>query len=170
MNNLEFIGTCANGKYVFNRLNSHLHKDVSKEILKNALSQLSPSTSFHKEIVDMKQIIGKSHCVSVNESDDIVYVIRKGRKGPTPMVKNREAINCSSLTIILKKMKDENYILISAYIGDESEPEPWNSQFYYQNTWEKNENIDEIAYQKSIDFWNTHALIYDEEDISLFLS
>lgn len=170
MNNLEFIGKCANGINVFNRLNSHLHKNVSENILKEALLKISPNEEFHKEVIDMKRIIGKSNCVLINESDEIIYVIRKGRNGPTPIVKNREPVNCSYLTVALKRVEENSYLLISAYIGDVSEPEPWDTNFYNPFTWEKKENIDEEMYYKSLHFWKTHALIYDESEISLFLS
>lgn len=170
MNNLEFIGKCANGINVFNRLNNHLHKEVSKDILKEALLKLSPNEIFHKEVIDMKRIIGKNNCVSIDVNDEIVYVIRKGRNGPTPMVKNKEPLDCSYITIILKKMEEDSYLLISSYIGDVSEPEPWDSNFYNLYTWEKKDNIDEEAYKKSLDFWKSHALIYDESEISLLLS
>lgn len=170
MNNLNFITKCANGMNVFNRLNSHLHQNVSESILKDAISTLTPTERFQKEVINMNRVIGKSNCVSINEEDEIVYVIRKGRNGPTPMVKNREGMDCSHLTVILKKVDVDSYILISAFIGTESEPEPWDSNFYDPFTWEKKDNIDEDAYQKSLLFWNTHALIYDESEISLLLS
>lgn len=170
MNNLEFIGKCANGINVFNRLNSHLHKEVSQNILKEALLKLSPNEVFHKKVIDMKRVIGKKSCVTINENDEIIYAIRKGRNGPTPMVKNREPVDCSYLTVVLKRIEENSYLLISTYIGDVSEPEPWDLNFYNPFTWEKRDNIDEEAYQKSLAFWKTHALIYDENEISLLLS
>ena len=156
MKNLAFIGTCQNGKKVYNRLPSHCHKDVSKEVLLKALSQLAPHGVFHKEVIDMKYIIGKSHCVEVTKDDDIVYVIRKMKNGPTPMVRNKAPDDSSLLTILLKQIGLEKYILISAYIG-EGEPEPWDSHFYNQVTWRKKHNFDQEENQKSVDFWNTHA-------------
>lgn len=170
MNNLEFIAKSANGKNIFNRFNSHIHKNVAEEVLVKALSSLHLSKSFHKEVVDMKHTIGKCNCLAINSNDEIVYVVRKGRKGPTPMVKGRKPIDSSCITLVLKRIEDDNYILLSSYIGSDSAPEPWDSNFYDQFTWEKKADIDEAAYAKSIEFWNTHALIYDKDDISLLLS
>lgn len=170
MNNLDFIGKSANGKNIFNRLNSHIHQNVTKELLREAIGHLSLTQDFHNEVIDLERIIGKCACVPITEKDEVVYVIRKGRKGPTPMVKNRESIDCSHLTLLFKKVENECYILISTFIGSESAPEPWDSRFYDHITWKKRENIDKSAYQKSLDFWSTHALIYDEDDICLFLS
>lgn len=170
MNNLKFITKSANGKNIFNRFNSHIHKNVTEEVLLKALSSLHLSKSFHKEVVDMKHTIGKCNCIPINSNDEIVYVVRKGRKGPTPMVKGRTPIDCSCITLVLKKIEDDNYILLSSYIGSDSAPEPWDSNFYDQLTWEKKSDIDEVAYVKSIEFWRTHALIYDRDEISLLLS
>ena len=86
------------------------------------------------------------------------------------MVKGRMPIDSSCITLVLKRIEDDNYILLSSYIGSDSAPEPWDSSFYNQLTWEKKVDIDEVAYAKSIEFWNTHALIYDKDDISLLLS
>lgn len=170
MNNLEFITKSANGKSIFNRFNSHVHKNVNEETLVNALSSLHLCKEFHKEVVDMKCIIGKCNCVPITKNDEVVYVIRKGRKGPTPMVKNRKPTDSSCITLVLKRIEDDSYILLSSYIGSGSPPEPWDSNFYDQFTWKKKADIDDVAYVKSIEFWNTHALIYDKEEISLLLS
>ncbi len=170
MNNLEFITKSANGKSIFNRFNSHIHKNVNFETLVKALSGLHLCNEFHKEVVDMKCVIGKCDCVPITKNDEIIYVIRKGRKGPTPMVKKRLPMDSSCITVVLKRIEDDNYILLSSYIGNESAPEPWDSNFYNQFTWKKNPNIDELAYAKSIEFWNTHALIYNKDEISLLLS
>ncbi len=169
MKQLAFIGTCQNGKKVYDRFPSHWHKDVSKEVLLEALSKLAPHDIFHKEVIDMKYIIGKSHYVEVSKEDDIVYVIRKKKRGPTPMVRNKVPSNSSLLTVLLKQIGAEDYILLSTYIG-EGEPEPWDFHFYYKSSWEKNPNLNYEEYQRSVDFWNTHALVYDENDIALHLS
>ena len=169
MGNLTFIGTCQNGKKIFDRPFSRWHEDVSKDVLLEALLKLAPHGLFHKEVIDMKYIIGKSHCVEVTKDDDIVYVIRKMKNGPTPMVRNKAPDDSSLLTILLKQIGLEKYILISTYIG-EGEPEPWDFHFYNQSTWRKKRNFDQEEYQKSVDFWNTHALVYDEDDIALHLS
>lgn len=170
MNNLEFITKSVNGKNIFNRFNSHIHKNVTKEVLVKALSDLHLCKEFHKEVVNMKHTIGKCNCVPIDVNDEVVYVVRKGRKGPTPMVKGRKPVDSSCITLVLKRIEDDNYILLSSYIGSDSAPEPWDSNFYDQLTWEKKVDIDEIAYAKSIEFWNTHSLIYDKDDISLLLS
>lgn len=170
MKNLTFITTCQNGKKVFDRPFTHCHKDVKEDVLVEALSKLTLNDIFHKEVIDMGYIIGKDSCVEITKDDDIVYVIRKGRNGPTPMVKNRVPIDSSFLTILLKRIELGDYVLISSYIGKVSEPEPWDSNFYNQFTWEKKVDLDKEWYQKCIDFWNTHALIYDKANVSLHLS
>ncbi len=170
MENFTFITTCQNGKKIFERPFTILKSGIQYDIFVKALSQLSLTEEFHKEIVDMKYIVGTNSCVPITKDDEIVYVLRKGKKGPTPMVKNRNPLKCSFLTIVLKQIKPFDYLLVSICVGEESELEPWDFKFYNQYTWEKWEDIDEESYQKCLHFWTTHALIYDEADIALQLS
>ena len=72
----------------------------------------------------------KAPHVSFLKNYEIVYVIRKGQKGPTPMVKNREPIDSSFITLIFSKDTHGYYILLTATIGRYSKPEPWDNIFY----------------------------------------
>ncbi|MBE5819402.1 MAG: hypothetical protein E7310_01010 [Clostridiales bacterium] len=109
------------------------------------------------EVINFNRIIGKTNCVSVDKTDTVVMAYRHGRKGPTPMVLNREPEDCSSLTVILKKDHNSgNYILITAFFGDSSEKEPWDPSIISGSE----------EHQKAKDFWATHALVYDPSTIA----
>lgn len=87
-------------------------------------------------------------------------VYRKGRKGPTPMVKNRKAEPCQEITLIIRKENSlgNHYTLITAFVGPEAFKEPWDPTLKEGSKEQK----------QSIDFWNTHALIYKEDLIDHF--
>lgn len=146
------LGTLKSGESVKDRPDSHLanHKDVFA-ILQEAFSKIdSQDRGFIVVEVNMERIVGVTTCVKTNIGDEVVYAQRPRRLGLTRFVKNREPLPCETAVVILKKIDDPEYayVLITAYIGAIAEVEPW----------------DEKATQKSIDFWNTYALIMDDSN------
>ena len=156
---LHFLGNTANGLPVFDRANSHYAEHgFSEEILKEALSKVIQTSQFEKHVVNMGEQVGFTNCVSVSDEDQVVMAVRKNRFGPTPMVLNRRPEPCNSVVIILKKGVDsegEYFILITSFVGEGSEPEPWDRQLV----------IGSKEHQAAVLFWQTHALIYDDEAI-----
>ena len=150
------LGCTKNNIKVFDRKNSHFHAEggLSSELFRNALQQIEfgPDETFGKYTVKFDHMIGKTNCVSVNDSDEIVMVKRIGRDGFTPMVKNRTAEDSDSITIILFRPDGcDDAILVAAYIGESTEREPWDKAI----------NSEEEL-QRCIKYWNSHALVYDE--------
>lgn len=154
-----FLGKTGDGASVYDRLNSHFHSEggLTPDLLRSALGVIDTEGQvFVKEQVNFDRPIGESTCVNVGPEDDVVMVYRKGRSGQSPMVKNREAEPCSSLVAILKQDSSlpeaGAYELITSFIGRESSREPWDP------------NIStEEELQKSQEFWQSHALIYDDD-------
>jgi len=145
------IGKLASGEFVFDRPRSHLHGEVCS-LMPEVLAKVS---SHEREIlieqVDLGRIVGQKICIETSPSDKIVYAQRVHRKGLTRFVMGREPEDCSSVVVILKRDADsETYVCLSAYIGTHSEPEPW----------------DRFATPQSAEFWMTHALIWDGEEIA----
>jgi hypothetical protein len=145
---------------VFDRLNSHLHEDA-RHHLPDALARIeTKGRQFIVEEVDFGQPIGKTICVAARPGDKIVYAKRPKRWGPSRFVLNREPEECSSIVVILKKAEENGgYVLITAFIGHLSEPEPWDRRYFNQQA-----NPAEAA-EKSRDFWENHALIWGAEDV-----
>lgn len=152
----KFVGFCSNGARVFDRTDGHndVHP-VDEALLKKALLKISPCENFVKEVVPFDRVIGKTTCVTVDETDTIVMAYRKGRLGYTPMVLNRDPSDCSTLVVILKKIGDSDYILITTFIGGLAEREPWDPSISSPE-----------EQQRAEAFWSTHALIYDESIIA----
>lgn len=141
------------GEDVVDRFNSHLHVDVNA-ILPEALEKIeSQGRSFIVEEIQMGRIIGKTTCVVTKPDDQIIYAKRPKRFGYTRFVKNRQPEICSSVVVILKTADGEmdrgKYVLITAFVGGKSEPEPW----------------DRNATNNSKKFWDEHALVWGSEPI-----
>ena len=153
----KFVGNCANGSRVFDRNDGHndVHP-VDNSLLQKALYGLTPTKNFEVFCFDFGRTIGQSTCVTVDETDTIVMAYRKGRKGPTPMVLNRTSEDCSSLVIILKKIGNDEYILVTTFVGEPSEKEPWDPYLVPGSE----------EHQKAQAYWSTHALVYDESIIA----
>jgi hypothetical protein len=148
----RILGFLESGEKVFDRHNTHIniHPDV-KKVLKDALLMIdSQGRDFLNETVDFGEVVGETSCVSITPEDSIVYAKRKERKGPTKFVMNREPEPTSKVTVILKK-NFQDYVLITAWIGDRAEPELWDRQLINNPQ----------AREKAETFWNNHAMIYN---------
>lgn len=153
-----YIGKTNDGLMVYDREDSHFHSEggLTLDLLQQGLEMIrfSERSSFRKFELNFKRPIGLTTCVKVTEDDEVIMVYRKGRKGMTPMVKNRVPEPCEWLTIILRRDENmENHAtLISSFIGAGSTPEPWDKRL----------RRDPKAKAEAEAFWATHALIYDE--------
>lgn len=156
---LVFLGRTLDGVPVYDRLNSHFaDHGFSSETMKSALSKITQFSNFEKHVVKFDRVVGETTCVKVSENDKVIMAVRKRRQGPTPMVLGREPEPCASVVIILKKASDdegEYFILITAFVGENSEPEPWDKQLIPGSK----------EHAKAVKFWKSHALLYDEEVI-----
>ncbi len=139
------------GEVVVDRFRSHLHPGVAS-LLPEALARVdSQGRQFLVEEVDFGRLIGETVCISTGSGDEIVFAQRPRRSGLTRFVKNRAPESCSSVVVILKCDDADKrvYVLITAFIGQRPEPEPW----------------DRNAMEKSVAFWNSHALIWGSEPV-----
>lgn len=133
---------------VVNRPASHLHLSID-ENLSTIISNITcDNRTFFSEQLDYDYPVGVSTCISVDESDEIIFAIRENRKGHTKFVKNRVPELTNSITVIIKKT-GEFYTIITAFIGKAADTEPW----------------DERATYSSLEFWTSHALIWGTEKI-----
>lgn len=102
--------------------------------------------------------VGCCNCVETNLNDEIVFAKRRGRDTYTRFVKNKKSEIVNSVIFILKKNREKigEYYLITAFPGTESfkEPEDLNIK-----------SREELA--ECLEFWQNHALIYDEEIIDI---
>ena len=144
---LPRLGALASGEVVFDRHHSHLHKNT-EELLPRVFRHINANgRPFFVEEIDIGREIGTSSCVETTNRDTIFYANRNGRMGPTRFVMGRKPESTSKVTVVCKKDDiDDHYILMTAYIGEKAEPEPW----------------DKNATTESDSFWQSHALIAEE--------
>ena len=139
--------TLKSGEVVLDRHQSHLHGDVAA-LLPAALAAISSGgKKFLVASHDYGRAVGESACVATGPDDTIVYAQRPRRFGLTRFVKNRAPEPTNYVTVILKAGDVGEYVLITAFIGEPAEPEPW----------------DRNATAKSVVFWNSHALVWGSE-------
>ena len=143
------IYTNNQGVLFIPRVNSfHIHSGVEKYLPQVFNSINLQDQEFIVEQVDFEEPVGKSILVPTTESDKIIYAIRKGRQNYSRFVLNREPVDSSSITIVLKKM-DTYYMIISCFVGEKAQPEPWDPK----------------STSESLLFWSQNALIFGSEPI-----
>jgi len=128
--------------------NSHIHIKLNNyfPLIVNHIDSIE--VDFRTEVYQFEKVIGKTDCVKTNNSDDIVYAIRKGRHGYSRFVHNRLPEETNSIKTVLKK-SENGYLIITLFYGGDAGPEPY----------------DERANEKDIQFWHGHALLYKKDDI-----
>lgn len=143
------LGYTKNGAPVYDRPKSHIHTEYSDvfSYLRAVLPLTEPNDRYYEYTHTFDEVIGESICVPTDESDEIIYAQRVGRDGYTRFVKNREPLPATSFTVVLKldqRSVQEQYILMTAYVGDQAPAEPWAK----------------TVPANSLEFWSSHALIW----------
>lgn len=104
--------------------------------------------------VDMGRTVGTCEVVDVDNTDEIVYGIRKNRNddGLIPFTKSRPGTPCPYVTVHLVPQADGSYVLSSAWVGsygDDDEPFPQSPN----------------ATERSVDFWDKRAFVWGSQEI-----
>lgn len=145
------MGHLGSGELVIDRKDSHVATHpTALPIVAEALSQISSEKRENAvEEIDLGRVIGENIRVSTTDADRVVYAQRTGREGLTRFIKDRAPEPCESMVIVLRRATNGAYVLITAFIGTKCPAEPW----------------DRWAIPESVPFWNTHALIWGEEEV-----
>lgn len=160
---MKVLGTTKDGFEVTDRQDSHVqsHRNVLG-ILPEALSKVSTyGRNFLIEEIIFDQIVGESICIPTRSGDEIVYAQRPRRSGLTRFVKNLKPIKTDRVTVILKKAEEGHYVLITAFIGSTAPAEPWDERAFSK------QHNPKQAWAESIEFWNSHALVWGVEETML---
>ena len=139
----------GSGEQVVDRADSHIHSGVQPFLAAAFASINSQGHGFIAEDVDFGINIGQIICVETQPGDGIVFAQRVGRAGLSRFVRNRQPEPTSYVAVVLKQIPDGSYELRSAYLGQLSQPEPW----------------DKYATKESLEFWLKHALCWGYEQI-----
>ena len=148
----RLIYNSGDGLIIYDRLDSHLH--LEPYILTRALMDCGLRV-YDMDGGDIIKIVlpdafdepQPCYLVEADMDCDRVYYERRGnRKGFSRMIRAQPTTS-NNLVIILKK-SGSHYIIITAYAGDISPKEPWDTSI---STPEE--------YEQSLRFWTTHALV-----------
>jgi len=123
---------------------SHLHPVPDRAFYALINNIGSTDEAFIELEHQFPHMVGLTSCVLTNDGDDIVYAIRRGRKGHSRLVLNRKPDECDTVFGAFKR-DGNRYIIITTYVGRKNALEPW----------------DQRATEKDLSFWKDHALIYD---------
>lgn len=102
--------------------------------------------------LNMKRVIGTCDVVEANDSDEIIYALRKNRaeQGHVPFTKSRKPESSTFISIALVPSEEETYILSSAWIGTWDDP-PFPQQPH--------------ATPESKPYWSCHAFVWGSQEI-----
>jgi hypothetical protein len=140
---------------VYSHAATHLEDTPQlKDLVCEVVSNLELDGERVATYFDMDRIVGTCDVVDVDETDEIVYAMRKNRSddGLVPFVKNREGDPCPFVAMQLDPQPDGSYVLASAWIGtlgDDDEPFPQSPN----------------ATERSADFWNRQAFVWGSQEI-----
>lgn len=143
------------------KLHLAAHPEVGA-VIEEAVSRIklpSDRTEIWTEI-EMSRIVGVSGCVEarrIRETDLTTFAWRKERKHPSRVAVGAEGRPVS--TVVVRALPTANlwiYLLATAYVGTKAPLEPWDPEL--KTAQEKDE---------SLDFWCTHALVYNHAVMGL---
>jgi hypothetical protein len=155
-----FLVTSKNGKDIYyDPIHSHAAthfedstnlKDLVVEILKNK-DLIEDNINFD---IDMGRIVGTTDVVQTNDSDQVVYALRKNRteQGLVPFVKSRQGEPCSYVSVSLIKQPGSSYLVSSAWIGEWDDP-PFPGEPH--------------ANENSKKYWKRHAFVWGSQEIQV---
>jgi hypothetical protein len=155
MNNRELFARSKNGLDItYNSVHSHAathfaHAPQIRPYVKSFLENTDVSGDIMEFDVDTGTILGVSELVETDESDEIVYAIRKDRDRYTRFTKSRKPEPSSKVAISLKRLNDGSYDLYSAWLGPMIPPTPGNP----------------FANAESKPFWSKHALVWENQEV-----
>lgn len=154
---LEFLANSANAQEVWYETD-HSHtathfkdKPDLVGLSKEAIQKLELEDDWISIDLDMGRTIGVSDLVETDDTDELVYAERAHRheQGPALFTKSRQSQPCNMISVHFER-QGGRYLLASVWIGDNQSP---------------NFPMDARAEPNSIEFWNTHALVWGTQTI-----
>ncbi len=156
----QLLGSSKNGvKVTYDPVHSHAATHLQDTAqLKSLVVEVIGGMDLNGQVVarhvDMGRIVGTSDVVDVDETDKIIYAVRKNRQddGLVPFTKTRKAQPCQYVTVQLVPQADGSYKLSSAWIGtfdEDDEPFPQSSR----------------ATKRSVEYWQRFAFVWGSQEI-----
>lgn len=164
---MGILGISKNGIEVFNHPQSHLHFEGS--LLKEVIGKLVLEGTYHFETVDMGRTIGKTYLVETDSWKKTFMMERPYSYEPLKLRngKSRMSFGYANPTkfvtvglCVCNDTEPEEYrgkwVIFTVFEGEPGEKEPWDRAF------EDNKNPEGL--EKSIKFWENHALVLTDKE------
>lgn len=151
----KILGKLKSGETVIDRFKSTVDKADYKEYAIKALSKIdSKKEKFIETTVEFDHFIDYSIIVKINPHTDKDFFAKRPKKfGHSHFVSGKSPEPTKKITIVLKKIQDNRYLLVTAYPGSKKPVEPWNMDYYNKKDNPRAEQ------RKAIKFWWEHAFV-----------
>jgi len=138
---------------IYSHASTHFHDTPQlKSLVTEVVGKMDLNGQEIATHVDMERVVGTCDVVAVDNTDEIIYAIRKNREndGLVPFTKTRKPQPCRFVSVHLEPKKDGSYELASTWIGTfNDEPFPEASD----------------ANDKSVEYWNCFAFVWGSQEI-----
>lgn len=154
----SFRTACGRTIEITARSIQHLeaHPEVASILVAAINKAVIGDCPFAEIEVDMGQIVGRQNLVATgagNPNDVMEFSVRKGRSLPSRVISGiTQGDETSSIVIIAKRTRPGHYILITSWLGNLAEKEPWDPNIR-----------GEAHFDRCLQFWCANALIHDQE-------
>jgi hypothetical protein len=157
---MKFKAACGGTIVVPPKVEQHLwaHPEV-RDLLPLAIGRmkLPLDGSFISTEVEMGHVVGRSGCVAtppIGLDDQRFFALRVGREKPSRVILDVEGPETTKVVVMAFPSRESRgvYILVTSFVGQLAPKEPWDKNIRSQS-----------ELQESLDFWCSHALIYDPE-------
>lgn len=155
MSEQQIFAVSKNGiKVTYDPINSHAstHFQDTPQIVpyvREIIENTNVSGDIMEFDTDTGSVLGLSDLVEIDESDEIVYAIRRNRDRYMIFTKSRKPKPSSDVTVSLRRIDEKSYDLYSAWLGLVAPPTPDNP----------------LANEESKPFWSKHALVWGNQEI-----
>ena len=104
--------------------------------------------------VSFGRVVGQSSLINTKKiglSETAWFAVRKNRKKASRVVPDAGLVDTDLVSIVANPVEKDSYELVTAWFGEFAPKEPWDPDL----------TDDTTAYEESINFWCSHALVHD---------
>ena len=106
--------------------------------------------------ISLERVVGQSSLIETQKiglSETAWFAIRKNRMKASRIVPDVASVDTEIVSIVANPVEKNSYELVTAWFGAMAPKEPWDPDL----------TDDPSAYEESINFWCSHALVHDPE-------
>ena len=106
--------------------------------------------------ISLERVVGQSSLIDTQKiglSETAWFAIRKNRMKASRVVPDAAQVDTEIVSIVANPVEKNTYELVTAWFGSFAPKEPWDPDLADNPS----------AYEESINFWCSHALVHDPE-------